>query len=170
MAYFSNAIQTIFKERGIVVNVCVMEQQPHDHSLRAEFDSSDGRDFGTGFILPTGKGAAGVALSTKKTIYVPNVAYEHAVLVASHTNKVIPRVYYPGANPYKSILCSPIVFPALSGKTLAGGDAEGTVSASNLTGVLNLSSDRSSAFSESDFAVARIGAAILALMYTRGGQ
>ena len=171
LQYFSKTFCAIFEERGVVdINICVMEHQRSDESLKAEFDSSDGLDFEKGFSLPSGKGAAGRAFSTHKTIYVPNVRYEHAVVVTQHINNVQPKVYVTSKNSFKSMICSPLIFHSGIAISASADESHTDFAASKAVGVLNLSSRESSAFSQADFAVARLGAAILALMYNQGGQ
>jgi len=161
LKYFSKTFTEIFRERGLKdLNVCLMGRKEGTEDLFVEFESSGHEDFEVreGNFLK-GEGAAGRALTTNKTIYVPNVEYEHAVVVTERVNDVESKVYVKRETPYRSIICSPIVLPT-------GLDETSEVeSASDVVAILNFASRRKSAFSEVDFVVARLGATLLGLMY-----
>lgn len=168
LKYFGGTFREIFEERGLKdVNVCVMEQDPGTGDLRVKFESSEGKDFKPGFSLGGGKGAAGLALNKNKTIYVPNVRYEHAVIVTQHVTDVQPRVYEPSDNPFKSMICTPLLISSVENLAAADKTKYKDIT-SKVGGVLNLSSRRKSAFTEFDFVVARLGATVLTLMYNGG--
>jgi len=169
LQFFSEKLREIFKERGVQdINVCVMLVEAGTEDLLVTFESSGGKDIERGFRLAKGKGAAGRSVQENRSIYVPNVKYEHAVCVTDHVNEVLTNVYEEGSSPFKSIVCTPILVTLGADSTGTPGEPLTPASASKTVGVLNLASRHRSPFSEFDLTVARLAARILSLMYNQG--
>jgi hypothetical protein len=175
MRAFALTFKRILLEWGIQnVNICFMEHDPKKEFLVVVFESSGGKDFDPSFKLKFGEGAAGNALERNELIYVPNIKFKHGVAVKPgdvsksirNGTKSKPRklelvenVYKDGKHPFKSILCVPI-------RALLG--AGDTPDASNpAVGVLNMACTGASAFSERDFVIAELAAAIFGRIYDK---
>jgi len=153
MKWFADLLAEIIRIWGVVdANICIMACDYSTSKIVYLVDSSAGTDFGNKVTIDFGQGVAGACVAKQKTIYVPNKRYRHGVIVEASELVPIPSVYYDGIqHPFKSILSVPILIPDASNRL-------------KCVGVLNLSSPRSSAFSETDFAVGFLGSKILGLI------
>jgi hypothetical protein len=107
-------------------------------------------EFDPGFSLPLGTGAAGVAVKSGQSIYIPSIRHQHGVRIGGNTYGLAETVYFPsGSEPFKCILSVPV--QTGSGKA----------------GALNFSADRPDTFGKLDFSVAQMAASILALVFDR---
>jgi hypothetical protein len=149
----SLAMVTLFKERQIDdLNICIMKFNKDTGFLEIKFENDKPRKCDHTFKLKPGEGNAGRAYKKGNSFYVPAIRYKHALELVPQDDdsirmKVRSRVYKPSQHPFKTMLSSPIRH-----KTL------------DIVGVVNLSSEKESAFRGSDFDIAGLVAVILGLM------
>ncbi|HXC96564.1 MAG TPA: hypothetical protein VNU92_12750 [Edaphobacter sp.] len=156
MGKFNTAFSTILALWGVKhANICLMEHKAATNLLTVVYENSGGKDFQVGFTLDPTEGAAGKAFTLNQLIYVPNIKYEHGVAVLPAKLDVLTSVYKEGNHPFKSIFCVPINTSASTAKKTA----------SKTVGVLNLSCQGTSAFSDPNFVIAKLGGTVLGLMY-----
>jgi hypothetical protein len=153
---FNTAFSKILAIWGIKhANICIMEHDTAAGLLTVAYENSGGKDFQVGFTLKPDEGAAGKAFTMNQQIYVPNIKYEHGVAVLPAKLEIVTSVYKEGKHPFKSIFCVPISTSASIAKKTA----------SKTVGVLNLSCKGTSAFSDPNFVIAKLGGTILGLIY-----
>jgi hypothetical protein len=165
------------------INVCIMELPTGQEQLRVSYESSEGKDFNNNFTLKLGTGAAGKCFDKKEIVYLPNVGYQHGLLVRDDSYSVVTSVYLKGTDGFMSILNVPIVTFEVPNRVVAdpsnvvlaskkvnsadGDAADMENSKSKCLGVLVMSSVQKNAFSDFDIVIGRLGATILGLMYNQ---
>jgi hypothetical protein len=153
--FFSPVFLRLLRERKIEdVDITIMEFK-EETGLTIVYCSTDIEKFDHPLTLAVGQGGAGKALASSNPVYIPWIKYQHGIAILSNRYSILINAYFKTVkHPFKCMLCLPIT----DSKALQPNGLP------KVTGVLNLSSPRRSAFSPSDFALAVLAAKILGLL------
>ena len=142
---FGNVRKLFGREKGHGISFSLMEPNAAGELVITFVHPSTAPIAGT-FKLNKGEGAAGIAYLAQAGIYVPST--RHQIGINVETNTTVEKAYKPdqGSNPFRSVLCTPVV------------GAEGVL------GVLNIAAERRSAFAQLDFGLAKATAALISVI------